>query len=162
MGASGWKLELFVPPSSDVTVQHSFLRYLNNRNGVVADRNTVPWTADGTSIALIPTGRDSSHAPIVYELESQTPHAPKVEGWSLNVQCAPSGNRILVPRIGGFEILEGGRSVRSLIWDHPESEWPFTGWLSSGQTWFAVGRRPHGDVSWIWFLDADGEVQGKA
>lgn len=25
----------------------------------------------------------------------------------------------------------------------------------------AVGRRPHGNVSWVWFLDADGEVMGK-
>ncbi|HEX8646341.1 MAG TPA: hypothetical protein VF715_05535 [Thermoleophilaceae bacterium] len=158
MGLFSWEVQLLVAPHRDVTGQHSFLRDLNNRNCVVAERNMVPWTADGASIALIPAGRKS--APVVYEVESQKRHTPRV-GRSLTVQAAPAGARILVPRIGGFEILEGGRSVRSLSWEHPERESPFTGWLASGSAWFAVGRRPHGDVTWIWFFGPDGQPLGK-
>ena len=158
MLAFGWKVQLFVAPHSDVTEQHSFLRDLNNRSCVVAAPNMVPWTADGASIALIPAGRKL--APVVYEVASGKRHTPRVRR-ALTVQASPIGTRILVPRIGGFEILMGGRSVRSLRWKHPEREWPFTGWLASGSAWFAVGRRPHEDVPWIWFFDPDGQVSAK-
>ena len=161
MGATGWDVQLQVAPATDVTEQHSFLRYLNNRAGVSADSSMAPWTADGRSICLIPTGRDSPHSPVVYEVESERIHRPEVEGWSLRVQAAPAGDKVLVPRIGGFEILAQGRSVRSLTWDHPEQDWPHSGWLGSGQSWFAVGRRPYGDTSWIWFLDLEGNVVSK-
>jgi hypothetical protein len=158
MGAEAWKVQLLIAPSEDITEQHSYLRYLNNRVGVASGADMVPWTADGRSIAVIPTGRDSTHEPVVYDLGSEQRHMPGSRGWSLTVQGAPVGNRILVPRIDGFEILEGGESVRSVDWPHPEREFHYSGWLASGHAWFAVGRRPSGDVNWIWFFDPDGEL----
>jgi len=160
MGADGWRLELR-DPSGDVTPSHSYLRYLNNRVGVVADMNMSPWLADGSAVGLIPTGRDSPHWPVVYEIESERRTEVRARGWCLTVQCAPVGDRILVPRIGGFELLAGGKSLRSFDWSHPEREWPESGWLASGEAWFAIGRSEHGQVSWIWFLDPDGEVIAK-
>lgn len=160
MGADGWNVELR-DSSGDVTPDHSYLRYLNNRAGVVADSTMAPWLADGTAVGLIPTGRDSPHSPVVYEIESERRNEVQATGWCLTVQCAPVGDRILVPRIGGFELITRGQSLRSLDWSHPEREWPHSGWLASGQVWYAIGRSKHGGVSWIWFLDPDGEVLAK-
>lgn len=160
MGADGWQVELR-DSSGDVTSEHSYLRYLNNRSGVVADSKMTPWLADGTAVGLIPSGRDSPHTPVVYEIESQRRHEVQAQGWCLTIQSAPTGERILVPRIGGFELLAGGQRLRSLAWSHPEREWPHSGWLASGQVWYAIGKSEHGEVSWIWFLDPDGEVLGK-
>lgn len=160
MGAASWSMELW-EGLTDVTSNHSYLRFLNDRSGVSVATNMSPWLADGSSIILLPTGRASDHSPVIYDIDRHRGREFQIEEWCLSVQCAPVGDGILVPRVGGVELLSGAQHVRSIEWSHPDQQWPYSGWLSSGQTWFAIGPREKEEESWIWFFDLRGEVTGK-
>ena len=149
MGAPGWELSLF---SSDgmLAIFNSEFEKLSNNKGLVCPLDYSPWNVDSRILAL--RFWESGLVffdPFVNDFQVLNLH-PHVVQWS------PTANFLLVFLNDHFAILDKeGNILKRIDWKSAEFELPHTGWMSSGRSFFIIGRTSKRAKPRITFINAE-------
>lgn len=158
MGAVGWKFSL-VSVSDGTAICHTALQRLSEGSGLRCSLDYVPWRADSMMLALLPW----KEGLVLFDVRSMSKRHPELDGSPYGAQWAPRGNRLLVSLRDRLALLNGrGDLVADADWKSTDHRLPHTGWLPSGEIFFAIGRTSRRAKPRIGFFKAkDGSVIGK-
>jgi hypothetical protein len=158
MGAVGWQVSL-VSVSDGTAIYDTALKRLSEGSGVRCPVNYAPWRADSMMLALLTWDEGL----VLFDIGAMSKCRCGLDESPTSAQWAPHGNRLLVSFRDRLTLLDGvGSFVANADWKSAEHELPHTGWLGSGEVFFAIGRTSKRAKPRIGFFKAgDGSVVGK-